>query len=722
MGADFVVTRTHEVLGTTIYVGIIAKVGRIPQDHSDIERQIEECFVPRPLEGGRRRERFDEIWVMTSGTISANAQEKIFNKYAATKVQFVDRDPLTRLIDEHVPDFWANVDPRIGEFLSQTREASHAAEHAAALTVPGAESFYVRQDVYRFEERRYSKTLRPKKPPKPVEIEKEVLDHRVSLVEAPMGAGKSKLLRHLALTFADPETHLEKKVLPVPITYREYQDAYGADITKLIDERVGSMIPSELRQDLTVLVLIDALDEKMQDSDDQAVALSELAAQVKDKDKINVVVSGRPLATAGEGRSIDVQIQRYEIGPLTINRLVEFLTILCSDLNLHTRIIEDIKKSQLFKELPRSPIAAILLARLLRESSKDLPSNLTELYAKYAELMLGRWDIEKGLQSQKEYDVLDTLLMELAQYMIENDLPGVAKSELRARFVEYLQTRNLDIDPDDLLKRVIERSGLLSVIPSSQVVQFRHRSFAEFLYGKLAARRGLLPVDQRALSAYWANAFFFKFGVLRDCASELEAFLALTPTTESERWGKRLGAANLALAAYTTPYELAVKGLEFSVVDAAQHYLAIVSGEQVSDLVDLSRMHLLWLFQLIMRQHYGYGYFKRGFDEVALRIDDSALPPAVKAYALFLLTVCSLEAGGENAFAFLLEKHAAALPLDLTVAVHAEASIAKQSDDVLKKQERRLRRALQSDDSLKRRITDLFEVPVRNALPKKTGS
>ena len=47
MGADFVISRTNDTFGNTEYIGVIAKVGKIVQDFADIERQINECDLPR---------------------------------------------------------------------------------------------------------------------------------------------------------------------------------------------------------------------------------------------------------------------------------------------------------------------------------------------------------------------------------------------------------------------------------------------------------------------------------------------------------------------------------------------------------------------------------------------------------------------------------------------------------------------------------------------------
>lgn len=76
MGADFVLTRMHDVLNTTEYVGVVAKRGKILQDTSSVVRQIAECSVPRRIEGGKKEVVLSEVWVICTGIITHNAQRR----------------------------------------------------------------------------------------------------------------------------------------------------------------------------------------------------------------------------------------------------------------------------------------------------------------------------------------------------------------------------------------------------------------------------------------------------------------------------------------------------------------------------------------------------------------------------------------------------------------------------------------------------------------------
>ncbi len=82
------------------------------------------------------------------------------------------------------------------------------------------------------------------------------------------------------------------------------------------------------------------------------------------------------------------------------------------------------------KALDGAPIAYILLGRLIAESEQDLPSNLTELYQKYTELTLGRWEIAKGLRSQQEYEIVTEALIWLSFFMLDNQLSEISRIEL----------------------------------------------------------------------------------------------------------------------------------------------------------------------------------------------------------------------------------------------------------------------------------------------------
>ena len=588
MGADFVLSKPHDVFGYTEYVGVVAKVGRITQDYTAIERQIDECAVPRTFLGGRERIRIGEVWVLATETISQNAQEKIHEKYSLRKVSFIEGARLEKLIDSHFPSFWIDISLEVGDYLSTLRTKTQHLDASISLLPIAEKGFYIEQDIYEVQKPTYKRVAHKQKPPQKVDIHKEIERHKVILLEGGMGLGKSKLLRQLVDHYTIPQTYIESKLIPVHASFKELIDDFGNDITKLIIARVGMKLTKEL-PDAKYLLLIDGVDEKNIPPDEQAKLLADLIVSIESSPNTQAIITSRHVKALDQPSLLSPTTSKYEISTLSVTKTIEFLRTLCSKLNLTNKIIEDLKKSPIFKDLPRSPIAAILLAKLLRENSQDLPSNLTELYSKYLELVLGRWEMTKGLQSQKEFQALENIMMDLAKHVIDHELHFISIEDAKEMFRTYLKSRNLSIDPDDLLHKMLDRCEIVMTDFSGNTLFFKHRTFAEFFYAKSLIRDSSLQINERVFQAYWMNTFFFYLGIRKDCPEVLRDIINLTPSKGNERWLKIFNLGNYLMAAYTSPYQVISDGFTQLMLEAAELYKDIASKKLPSPFSSLPR-------------------------------------------------------------------------------------------------------------------------------------
>jgi len=711
MGADFVFSKLNEVLGTVEYVGVIAKVGRILQDYSDIERQIDECEVPRNFLGGKEKIRINEVWVIVTGNITQNAQDKIHEKYKLRSIHFIDGSRLERLIDTYLPVFWTNIPVQVGGYLVDLRTTIQELNRTMSLVPLGDQSFYIEQDIQKVKTSEYHLRYRKPQHPEKVNIQDEIESNQLIFIEAGLGFGKSKLLRRLAEHYTEPEIFKHKSLLPIFVTYKDLIESFGADPDKLIASRINQEILTTLKQP-KFLLLIDGVDEKNLPAEEQADTLKAVLDRIGANPDIKAVITSRPLKVFEHPGVLDRESYKYEICQLSLNKTIEFLQALCTQLNITKKIIEDLKKSQLFKEFPKSPIATILLARLLNENSKDLPSNMTDLYAKYIELILGRWEIEKGLETQKEYQALDNILMQIARHMIDNELPVLPLGDAKDICRSYLESRNLNISPNQLFERMLERCDILGADRSHNILVFKHRSFAEFFYAKGLLKAHAIHMDQRVFELYWMNIFFFYLGLLKDCPDMVEEISNLNPQSEAGRWLKVINMSNYLLAAYTTPYDVISKGLEKVVTDSARLYIDTVRGDSDSAFSQVPRMKVLYILQYLVRHSYSYEFFQKAIEEAALRIDSGPYDEEIKVYALFFLNVTYLELGEKESFEFLLKAHLGKLPLDLTLALMAETRSLKDRNALVKKQDKHTKRFLKGNPNLKSKVEQLFERPV----------
>ncbi len=512
-GADFVISRTNDTFGHTEYIGVIAKVGKIVQDLAAIERQIDECDLPRLVQGGKKKVRLTEIWVVATKHITQGAKEKIFHKYSTRKIEFIDGATLERLVDQHTPLAWSHLPIAVGEYLQELRTRTEEQDKSVSLLQISDEAFYVRQDLYHLRDIEYRHKGKYK--PERVDVDRITESHRCILIEGGVGSGKSKLLRRLISEATVPEVFTNTKVLPLSASYTELMEKHSGDLTKLIDHRVPANVQKPCF-DAEYLVLIDAFDERRMETDRQADELNAIFNQASEEKRIRVVVTSRFLQGVERGDVLRPDVARCELRPLSMQRTFEFITKMCANVNVEDRILEDLKKSALFRNLPRSPMSAILLARLLNENQQEIPSNITELYAKYSELILGRWDERKGLQSQKEYQALDNILMRLARYMIDDQRMFLSVLEVKTVFKDYLGERNLQIDAEQLFGKMVERCKIVLLDGYSETLGFKHRSFAEFFYAKSFIADRSFVIDSRVFNVYWMNTVFFYLGLRKD--------------------------------------------------------------------------------------------------------------------------------------------------------------------------------------------------------------
>lgn len=365
MGADFVLTRTHEVLGTTEYVGVIAKRGKIHQDTSDVERQIEECAVPRRIDGGKKEVVLSEVWVVCTGIITHGTQRKINKNHPGTKVHFIDVGRLMAMVDEFMPYYLSDVELPVGIYLSEVKARSEELDRSLDLVQIKGETIYVDQDVVRVEVDPYRQEERVGKGrQKLINVQKELKTKKLLLVEAGMGGGKSKLLRRLTQHYADIGTFADEKVLPIYVTFKELVDDHAGNLLELVEVKIPEEVRKAAGEDVLYLFLVDAIDEKDLPPDELADILTKMADVIEAEDRYRLVLTSRHIGSLDFDRRFLYRLHRYEINQLSMGKIVSLLGVICQRLNLHTRIIEDLQRSPLFDKLPKSPIAAVLLGRV----------------------------------------------------------------------------------------------------------------------------------------------------------------------------------------------------------------------------------------------------------------------------------------------------------------------------------------------------------------------
>ncbi|NMB96010.1 MAG: NACHT domain-containing protein [Clostridiaceae bacterium] len=708
-GADFVLTRYDSLLSETFYIGVIAKTGKIQSDFSDIERQIEECELHRYTLNGKKNVILSEIWVITNETISINAREKINHKYKDKKIVFLDYQNIIKWIDKYLPNYWFDFGVKTGHYLDLLHQRILDIDRQLNLVKCTTEPFYIEQDIYeRVSEYKQNRIEKSKK----VNIFDHVRSHKITIVESSMGGGKSKLIRKIATHYSEGDFYATHAMLPVVLSYKDFIVKYKGNIDNTIESEIGESILKELKIQSKILLLIDGVDEYKASIDEQIGSLEESIKNIQKVSNVHALFTTRPLRASNEQKGVIDNVTMLEIRPLSLSRILEFLQKICQRTNISSRIIEDLKRSQLFKELPKTPISAMILANLLNENSKELPANITELYSKFSELALGRWDVDKGLQSQKEYEAADSVIMLLSEYFIDNSLTSISIGEAKSFIKDYLNKRHLSIDSDNLYDKLINRSGLLVENIFNQTVVFKHRTITEFFYAKSHEKKNDLKIDERIFSIYWDTIYFFYIGLKKDCPELLVEILNLKPKTDAQSWNRIVNLSNYLLAGFSSPYDIVSNNLHLIMLESSKLFRQIVTKEIKSPLAKFPEIYILWLFQLIIRESYSYDFFKNAVDSMNLLIEATDKSFEEKVYALFFTAVIAMDLSEQDPFDFILDTYGDQLPIQLKLAISHEGDKLKHISNHVKKNIKKLKQLAKTSDTTRALINSLYEKPL----------
>lgn len=192
-----------------------------------------------------------------------------------------------------------------------------------------------------------------------------------------------------------------------------------------------------------------------------------------------------------------------------------------------------------------NPLLVAVFAATSEYSRQDIPANITELFKKYTELMLGRWDEQKGLAQQYQAPLKDFLLKRVAFQMHESRSTNIAISRFEELVSHELRIRGYSANVATILDELVQRSGLFRVL--GEELEFRHHLLQEFFAG-----RGIPSVNfikQVVIDEWWKRAIVFYFGENPGDVQLLREVLESVPKKAEQEVYEAITTIGLALQA-----------------------------------------------------------------------------------------------------------------------------------------------------------------------------
>jgi hypothetical protein len=721
MGADFVLARPDPTLGEEQYVGVIAKCGGIKQNFDDLRRQIEECKVERHFAGGKKKIHLTEIWIVTNGSISSGAERKIYEDYKSRNVRFIDGDKLAQLVDRHANHFWDMVPEVLASYLRVTHAQLSDSERQFSLLPGVSVNQYIEQELIALEAANSLKPGYRRRARNRIKLIDAIHQEEVILVEGGMGAGKSSLFRRTSISLCTVEDFGKHKMVPRIINISELGNDPDAAIAKIFADMDAAA--NEFPDPVTNLLFVDAVDEIDCENGDRLTLLRSISALAHLKTNVRVIFGCRAIWTVDEKIELDKFLKRFAICAVTPAQMVKFLGEVCKAISLTSRFTDELTRSNLFRVLPKTPMSTVLLAKIMNAGLRELPQTLPELYSKYTELALGRWDANKGLSAEKEYPLLSNLIQQLSEYMLDNGLTSLSLDEVRDRFEGYLRARE-DVPPvDEVLSTLSQRTELIAISADENVFRFRHKTFLEFFYAaQLKERMGKSAPFRNPFDGYWLGVEYFYLGLIQDAGERIEKLSSIVITEERSLFLKLLNLGNLLLAAHRTEYAYVERGLYRLFIEVAEHFVGVANGSKKSVLGVTPKLQFLGLLSMNLRYVLGFDFFRKALDTVSLQLEcDLDIGCDQQVVASFLVDSVRASLGEKDAFKFLIEKNSSELDWVIRLGIHHVAQDENLKTDALERFEKKMNKMRKGNKPLNEFILDLYDtsmIDLRKRLSK----
>jgi hypothetical protein len=464
--------------------------------------------------------------LIVSGKINESARKHLVDEVKETKLLFLDIDDFIPWIDEVMPHLWLDIDSNVSAYYAALERqllggdgpfAKQFLQNGSSVHEScfgdAAVSVYVRKarETYKATKAGGRRTLEPAFP---LHALTDKSDKKILLV-GDGGTGKTTGL--LQIVYKAARDGLERgtqSLIPVlvkasdigtdkPSELAGYLEAFSKKLT-LQKKPVFGL------SDLTaghVHIFVDGLDE-LADAAQREHVVDLLLKFAISFPKCQVVVSSRPYEFLADLAGL-VGFERFNVVPLSWKDAEKIL-----DLVKTKKGVGDEKVKESLRQLSRvqgfslNPLMVSVYASTANFEAKDVPPNVTELFKRFTEQMLGRWDEQKGLQNLHRPLLKDFVLSAVAFRMHDARTTKISKVDAEAIIKECLEETGHNENAKSVLFEIVSRSTLFRDFGDD--IGFRHHMFQEFFAGRAIPDKEFLVA--KCGDAWWRRGIVFYFG------------------------------------------------------------------------------------------------------------------------------------------------------------------------------------------------------------------
>jgi len=549
-GKDITYRERDKLTQGFTYYAVVAKVGKISGSSSGeetqlvrtIQDQIEQAFeIPiEDVTDGNGEIYVNQVIVWTTGTISSGAQKRIkkqVNSQYKSNVRFIDGNKTIELLEEYYASFFTIGDAGISEYFEISKSHYSKLDELYTLGAPNTNlqlpTIFVPPTLEFAPKQKSKQAIREGRPNRTFSSLSKILetsDFGNIFIRGDMGSGKSTLLRRFVIEIIEKnENEMKKYPLPILIRFKNIDfDAPTSIITALqeqCDKFLGNKFSIDIKDLLDkghLVILIDGLDEL--ESDENIIKAIDEINTFSDKYPRNrLILASRTLEIMRTTNILD-KFKVYKIKDFSLSQMEQLIkNWFGSDNPDSKQLIKLISDPKTYSTFPPTPLTLALFSILYQSGLKDLPASLTELFSRYVDLALGRWDSGKDLPSLIEWRKKERVISEISWDMITNDKFEILDKDV-FQYIARLQDEGMFLPKDNIdtiHREILYRSGLFVKNPHG-FLEFKHKTFMDYFSAiQLNKKRNSTSiVIEKFPSFNWSKVIFFACGLQPDAKGE----------------------------------------------------------------------------------------------------------------------------------------------------------------------------------------------------------
>ncbi|GAA4367293.1 hypothetical protein GCM10023185_39050 [Hymenobacter saemangeumensis] len=532
LGKDIVFTETNK-LGKLSWYACVVKAKNINQgDYETVVRQISECYRSKYPSSKYGRVNIDNVIVITNGVYKENAKVQIadmISEKASTTTYWQLGDIVEELIkNDLIYLVTGEGDVNLAKYNHHlmARLSSDSSikmlESDFDVKIDSIDSFQItvraRTKDFLKEREEYFSTKNLKAVKIPInflpDIDKIIESKKFILLHGIATSGKSTILKKVGKDMLKKDENSYVFFVELNSIYSQYYASIIDVISKQYLDATGSALNMSA-DGKRILILLDGLDEVPGISIREQL-LAELEG-IRSNSNIQVVMTSRSNDFIADNRVIATLFDKYELAPLNINEMVALGSKIINNETKTSDFIKLVKKSELIKSFPKTPLTTILLAILFKEDKidvKELPKNITELYNKFIDVFLNKWDRNKGVSEQYKIKQKEFILQKIAEHMHLANMIKIDEAELVMLLNSLVQKHPVDglVDAKSFLETICQRSNIFLRDSEDESFRFFHITIQEYLSSSIIGRDNEKFLVDHFLDDWWLNPNIFYAG------------------------------------------------------------------------------------------------------------------------------------------------------------------------------------------------------------------